>query len=154
MLPVAVSQDLLGDIEDDDPIHQLVSIAAPWLEETMNMEIQEVHPNLINFDEETLFAGKVAHNLDEIIGDLKDVIFGEFVVLFINEIESYAKHPFEKRSTTQDHAPLQIVEWIAKRKSSSLILAQIASSRLHLQVVSGSRAAGVYFTLKMVISIC
>ena len=78
MLPVAVSEDLLGDIDDDDPIHQLVSFAAPWFEEAMSMEVQE---NLIGFDEETLFPGKVSHSLDEIIEDLKNVVFGEFVVL-------------------------------------------------------------------------
>ena len=97
MLPVAVSEDLLGDIDDDDPIHQLVSIAAPWFEEAMNTEIQEVHPNLIDFDEEKLFSGKVAHNLDGIIGDLTNIIFGEFVVLFVKEMKSYAKHLFLKR---------------------------------------------------------
>jgi len=35
-LPVAVSQDLLGDIDDDDSIYQLISLAVPWFEEAMN----------------------------------------------------------------------------------------------------------------------
>jgi len=59
----------------------------------MNTEMQE-HP--IAFDEEMLFPGKVAHSLDEIIEDLEKVVFGEFVVLFIKEMKSYAKHTRER----------------------------------------------------------
>ena len=33
-----VSQDLLGDIDDDDFIYQLISLAVPWFEEAMNTE--------------------------------------------------------------------------------------------------------------------
>lgn len=55
----------------------------------MNTEIQE---DLIGFDEETLFPGKVARSLDEIIEDIKNVVFGEFVVLFIKEMKSYVNH--------------------------------------------------------------
>ena len=32
MLPVTVSQDLLGDIDDDDSIYQLISLAMLWFE--------------------------------------------------------------------------------------------------------------------------
>jgi len=40
-----------------------------------------------------------------------------------------------------------MINWIAERDPPSLILVQIASSRLHLQVVSVGQISGLYFTL-------
>jgi len=37
-LPVVVFQNLLGNIDDDDSIYQLISLAVPWFEETINTE--------------------------------------------------------------------------------------------------------------------
>jgi len=75
-----VSKDLLDDLDDDDPIYQLVLLAAPWFEELKDMDPQE---DLIDLNEENLFSSKTAHSLDEIINNLNNVGFGEFLVSFI-----------------------------------------------------------------------
>jgi len=66
----------------------------------MNTEVQE---NLISFHEETLFPRKVARSLDEIIEDLKNVVFGEFVVLFINILNEVLCKTFEKEAKAGPH---------------------------------------------------
>ena len=74
-----VSKDLLDDLDDDDPIYQLVSLAAPWFEEPKDME---PHTDLINLSEENLFSSRTAHSLDEIIKDLNNIAFGELLISF------------------------------------------------------------------------
>jgi hypothetical protein len=81
-LPAAVSEDLLGEIDENAPIHQFISSTLPWLEDAMTTELKEdPQNNLINFDDETtLFTSPTTSKSNQIFEDLMNLEFGEFVV--------------------------------------------------------------------------